>query len=275
MKSVLCELLALEYEPVSIIWSNQKPEHAIEFKPGKWGCVVWWLISSAKGKTAVFSRESYGCWGGGVGLGFGNLYKDFPGGEDCFCRFLSTGNKGHPAGEAVGEKIKDFVTPEFFHDFMYGEGYLSTPEQVKNFICKLPIIDIPYDYVIFKPLSQVKRDVEQPKTVVFLVNPNQFSALIILAHFRSKTMCRVIAPFSAGCQTVGIWSYASADTDEPKAVIGMTDISARLNANKQIGDNFLSIAFPWELFLEIEEDAPNSFLVRDTWKKLTKERGKG
>lgn len=272
MKTILSDLLSLKYEPVAIIWSNQKPERAIEFKPGKWGCVIWWFVSSAKGKTAVFSRETYGCWGGGVGLGFGNLYKNFPGGEDCFCRFLSTGNKGSPVGEGVAEQIKNFVTPEFLQDFLYGEGYFSSPEQVQNFIRALPIIDIPYDYVIFKPLSQVNPDIEQPQTVVFLVEPHQLSALIILANFRSKTMNRVIAPYSAGCQTIGIWAYTN-DEEESKAVIGLTDISARLNVKKQIGDNYFTIAFPWELFLQIEKDAPDSFLKKETWRYLTKEEG--
>jgi len=269
MRTILSDLLFLKYEPVAILWSNQKPENAIEFKPGKWGCVIWWFVSAAKGKTAVFSRETYGCWGGGVGLGFGNLYKDFPGGEECFCRFLSTGNKGNPIGEGVAEQIKNFVTHEFLQDFLYGEGYLSSPEQVQNFIRTLPIINIPYDYVIFKPLSQVNPDIEQPKTVVFLVEPHQLSALIILANFQSKTMNNVIVPYSAGCQTIGIWAYTN-DDGEPKAVIGLTDVSARLNVKKQIGDNYLTIAFPWELFLQVEKDAPNSFLVKETWKHLIK-----
>ncbi|HOL19793.1 MAG TPA: DUF169 domain-containing protein [Candidatus Hydrogenedens sp.] len=275
METILSGLLSLKYEPVAILWSNQKPEHAIEFKPGKWGCVMWWFVSSAKGKTAVFSRETYGCWGGGIGLGFGNCYKDFPGGEDCFCRFLSTGNKGHPIGEGVAEQIKNFVTPEFMQDFLHGEGYLSSPEQVQNFIQSLPIIDIPYEYVIFKPLSQINTDIEQPKTVVFLVEPHQLSALIILANFRSRTMNNVIVPYSAGCQTIGIWAYANDDDNDPKAIIGLTDISARLNVKKQIGDNYLTITFPWKLFLQIEEDAPNSFLVKETWSHLTKGKGIG
>jgi hypothetical protein len=38
------------------------------------------LASAAKGRTAVFDRETFGCTGGGVGLGFGNQYLNFPGG---------------------------------------------------------------------------------------------------------------------------------------------------------------------------------------------------
>jgi len=35
--------------------------------------------AATKGKRAVFDRQTYGCFGGGFGLGFGNTYKDFPG----------------------------------------------------------------------------------------------------------------------------------------------------------------------------------------------------
>ncbi len=276
METELTNLLALKYEPVATIWTNQKPERAIEFKPGRWGCVMRWFVSAAKGKTAVFSRQTYGCWGGGVGLGFGNLYKEFPGGEECFHRFLSSGNRGDPKGEVVMEKIKDFVTPDFLQDFMNGEGYLSSPEAVRNFIQKLlPIRDIPFDYVVFKPLSQVDLQVEQPEVVSFLVRPPQLSALIVLAHFRNNTTSRVIAPFSAGCQNIGIWAYADNKDKEAKAVIGLTDISARLNVKNQISDDYLTISFPWHMFLEVEEDATKSFLTKSSWKELIEEGNKG
>ncbi len=37
---------------------------------------------AAKGRVVVFDRQTYGCWGGGVDLGFGECYKKFPGGVD-------------------------------------------------------------------------------------------------------------------------------------------------------------------------------------------------
>jgi len=54
---------------------------------------MWMLVNAVKGKVAVFDRKTYGCWGGGVGLGFGNIYMDFPGGIECFYYFISIGNK--------------------------------------------------------------------------------------------------------------------------------------------------------------------------------------
>jgi hypothetical protein len=39
--------------------------------------------------------------------------------------------------------------------------------------------DIPYEYVIFKPLSQVDIAKEKPEIVVFYVNTDQLSALTV------------------------------------------------------------------------------------------------
>jgi len=89
MKSKIAEALRLIHPPFAIIWTDEKPRPAQEFKPGKWGCVMWMLASVVRGKTAVFSRETFGCWGGGIGLGFGDQYLNFPGGPECFYYFLS------------------------------------------------------------------------------------------------------------------------------------------------------------------------------------------
>ena len=56
----------------------------MQFSEGRWGCVMWLLVHAARGKPAVADRKTFGCFGGGVGLGFGNQYKNFPGGEEEF-----------------------------------------------------------------------------------------------------------------------------------------------------------------------------------------------
>ncbi|MCL4195036.1 MAG: DUF169 domain-containing protein, partial [Thermoguttaceae bacterium] len=94
MESKIRKAIRMELEPVALIWADERPEKAMEFVPGKWGCVMFLLAAAAKGKTAVAARETFGCWGGGVGLGFGNQYQLYLGGEECFCRFLSSGNAG-------------------------------------------------------------------------------------------------------------------------------------------------------------------------------------
>jgi len=103
MESKIAQALRLKYCPVAIVWTDDKPEKAMDFKEGKWGCVMWMLAAAAKGKTAAFDKNTYGCWGGGVGLGFGNQYLHFPGGIECFYRFLSRGMRSG-AGSKVWQR---------------------------------------------------------------------------------------------------------------------------------------------------------------------------
>ena len=66
MESKIVSAIHQELEPVALIWSDEKPEGAMEFVPGKWGCILFLLATAAKGQTAVASRETFGCFGGGV-----------------------------------------------------------------------------------------------------------------------------------------------------------------------------------------------------------------
>ena len=49
---------------------------------------MFMFANAARDKTAAFDSETFGCWGGGVGLEFGNVYLDFAGGVDCFAHFF-------------------------------------------------------------------------------------------------------------------------------------------------------------------------------------------
>ena len=93
MESKIASAIGLETNPVALIWADSAPEGALQFKPGRWGCLMSMFATVAsKGKIGVVDRQTFGCWGGGVGLGFGNAYETFPGGLDGFYGFLSDGN---------------------------------------------------------------------------------------------------------------------------------------------------------------------------------------
>jgi uncharacterized protein (DUF169 family) len=269
MESRIAKAVHLKYHPVALLWSNAAPQRAMQFSEGKWGCVMWLAVSAAKGRPAAADRKTFGCVGGGVGLGFGNQYKNFPGGEEGFCYFLSVGNIQRPGGSEAAESVKPFMTKESFNHFLNGERYLQSPEKVRTFIDGLPMTDIPSNYVVFKPLGDVDGDHERPQVVIFFGTPDQISALTVLANYGRGDNQNVIVPYAAGCQTIGIYPYREALSVKPRAILGLTDLSARLYVRKQLGDpHLLTFAAPFQLFEEMEKNVAGSFLEGDIWRSL-------
>ena len=274
MESRIADAVSLEYQPVALIWSDEKPAKALQFQEGKWGCIMWLAASAAKGRAAACDRKTFGCFGGGVGMGFGDQYINFPGGKECFCHFLSAGNNQWEQGRQAAEKVKPFLRDEAYDNFVCGERYLKTPERVRQFIENLPITDIPAKYVIFKPLADVDLEEESPRIVVFFVDPDQLSAMTVLANYDRPDNHNVIMPYAAGCQTIGIYPYREARTERPKAVVGLTDLSARVYIRKQLEDNLMTFAVPLAMFKEMENNVAGSFLERPTWRALLSAKAK-
>lgn len=270
MKSRIAEALNLNTHPVVLSWAENAPEGSLHFKPGTWGCVMSLIASvAAKGKTAAFGRETYGCWGGGVGLGFGNQYEAFPGGVDCFCRFLSDGNEKTPKGRAMGEAMKQGGGARLAPDFLLGERYINNPETTQRFLDSLPMIDIGGKFVVAQPIENVNLNSDELKSVTFFVEPDALSALVILANHTRPEIENVGVPWAAGCQVMGIYGYEELKRDCPRALIGMTDISARKNTRALLGKHVMSFTAPWKMFLEMESHVDGSFFERETWHALT------
>jgi uncharacterized protein (DUF169 family) len=264
---MIAEALALKYSPIASILTNDRPSNAIQFKEGKFGCVMSMLAAAARGKQTVFDRTTFGCPGGGTGLGFGNQYKNILGGEESFCQFLSTGSRYENPGVPV--------TDDYNNDYAYGEAYVKTPELVRNFLDYLPMTDIPFEYVVFKPLNSVNTKIERPITVIFLAGMDQLSALVVLANYGMPGRENVIIPFAAGCQAIGIFPYYEANSQQPRAVVGLVDISARVQVRRQLKEDVMSFAIPFTMFQEMEANVSGSFLERNTWKELRELSSKG
>jgi len=252
MQSKLAEELALATSPVAVILTDDKPEGALQFKEGAWGCVASTMVAVAKGRTAVFDRKSFGCPGGGVGLGFGDQYTQ--------CNFaidylLSNGN------EEIAAK-----TGRRSH-MIEGERFFKSPEQVHNWLDSIPFTDVPTEYVVMKPLEQVT-DAEKPELVIFLVNADQLSALVVLADYQRGSGDSAIARFGGSCQSI-VFGFAEALRDRPRGVIGFFDIAQRSRVDR----NTLSFTVPWSLFAEMEASVEGSFLELGDWQKLKARQG--
>lgn len=267
MESKIVRAMKLKYTPVAICWSDEKPEGAMQFAPGRWGCVMGALAAVAeRGRVAVFDRDTYGCWGGGVGLGFGNCYEQFPGGLDGFHGFLSNGNDKSEQGRAVAQACSSWMRGSLREEFLHGERYKRTPEMVRGFVERLPLMQVPTRYVIFKPLTQVQ-DETGAQVVVFLADADQMSALVVLANYDRPDSDGATIPYAAGCQSIGILTYREINSAQPRAVIGLNDLSARRTMRK-LGKDLLTVSVPRRLFQKMEANVEGSFLQKAPWTEL-------
>ncbi len=248
MNSQLLKALKLKMQPVAIILTDDKPEDGLHFKEGSMGgCVAAMLVAaSKKSRMAFFDRKSFGCPGGGTGLGFGDRYGKFP--IDCL---LSTGNKEMAAQMGRGGSY-----------MAEGERFYKNPELARKWVDSLPITDVPTEYVVFKPWEQVTEQ-DEPELIVFFVNADQLSALVVMADYNRGTNQSVTAPFGAACQSI-LFGYAEAKKENPRGVIGFFDISQRQVVDREI----LTFTVPFRMFQEMEAGVEGSFLEMHAWRKL-------
>jgi len=238
MDSKIAHALKLKHGPVAVYFTDEKPDKALQFKEGKWGCAVALMSAAQKGKTSVFDRQTATCPGSVPGLCFGPMWE----GLDCF---LSTGTAQRP-----------------------GERYKRTPELGRDYIQSMPTFDIPFDYCVFTPLAALPAG-RIPDVVCLYVNPDQLGALVVLANYGRPGIDNVIIPFCAGCQSMILLPYAESQREHPRAVVGNLDISAR----PFVEPNLLSFALPFAFFQELESYVDESFLTLEAWARVAERQG--
>ena len=244
MQSKLIESLRVKNAPVAVLLTDEKPSEGLQFKSGRMGCVAAMLLTASKGRTAFFDRHTFGCPGGGTGLGFGNCYEGFP-----IERLLSTGGKAQLGN---GQP----------YDMHEGERFHRSAEVTAQWLAEFPFGNLQTEYVVFKPLSAV--DGDDPIAMVMLfVNPDQLSALVTLAGFDSGAVYTSAAPWGASCHAIA-FALAEAQSERPRGVIGFFDISQRHRVDRDI----LSFTVPYRLFRTMEANVDASFLALKPWQKL-------
>ena len=271
MTSAIARAAGLETQPVALIWSDTKPDGALELKKDAWGCVMWLYARVARdGRTAAFSRETFGCAGGATGLGFSRpIDQHIARTEENFCCFLSNGIEGAKDRTKYALLAESAGNPNQKKALLEGERIMKSPEVARKFLECLPVYDVPAKYVVMKPLSLVQEN-EAVQTVTFLANADQISALSILANYHAGTITDrvIVAAGAAGCQALGVCTYRESDRADPRAVIGLTDIMARRMTRKLLGKDKLTFSVPFRLYCEMEKNVPGSFFESEGWKEL-------
>jgi hypothetical protein len=225
--------------PIVFHYTNEADQGELAPTPGGWSCVITDLVNvQHTGKTLSFNEPRVSCGGGKRYLGFDpKLRQNFE-------FFLSYGIPGK----------------------MEGERYKKDPELVKELLVYQPAFDAPGKYIVFKRWDNLEEK-DEPVAVIFFAKPDVLAGLFTLANFDEPTPHGVIAPFGSGCSSVVYFPYKESKSDNPKAVLGMFDVSARPCMNH----NALSFSVPFERFTRMVNNMDESFLITDSWKKV-KER---
>jgi uncharacterized protein (DUF169 family) len=200
-------------------------------KPKGRSCLICELAKVRNGKSLWYNNESLACAGARRYLGYSEKMR--PG----FEFFLSCGN-----------------------DQMEGERYIRTPEMVKEFMKNQVTLPVAGKNIVFKRWDKLTT-YENPDVVIFLVRPDVLSGLFTLANFDQTDPNMTITPFGAGCGSIIHYPYLESLSDNPRAIIGMFDPSAR----PCVPENTLSFAVPMKRFERMIAYMEESFLITETW----------
>ena len=229
------ETLGLKESPLGIYYTNIKPD-GVTAKGGIHQCMIGLLQNARKkGETVYFDKEHFGCPGGAYYMGLRESVR--PNMEF----FLSCGIPGE----------------------MEGERYIKTPELARKFISMRKPRPAPAPYCVFKPIEKFHED-ERPEVVVFFVPPDILSGLFTLTGYALESMEAVNAPFGSGCSTILTYPLKEAEKEQPHAILGMFDVSARPMVERDI----LTLSMPYSIFLKLLENVSGSFLQTGSWKKV-------
>jgi len=230
------EILGLKESPLGIYYGNDKPD-GVTAKTGIHLCMIGLLKKARKkGKTVFFDKTHFGCPGGAYYMGF----RDMP--MPNIEYFLSCGIPGE----------------------MEGERYIKTPERAKEFFAKMKPRPAPATYCVFKPIEQFAEDEIKPEVIAFFAPPDILSGLFTLTNYALEKTNAVQTPFGSGCSAILSYPLKEAEKAEPRATLGMFDVSARPMVEKDI----LTLAMPYSLFLTLLENVQGSFLETGSWEKV-------
>ena len=198
-------------------------------------CVFADLSKVRTGSSLCFEADSVSCFGGKRYLGFTEeLMPNFE-------YFLSCGIPGK----------------------LQGERYKKTPELVKELLKRAPKFKAPGRYIVFKRWDMLE-ELENPDVVIFFACPDVLSGLFTLSNFDEAEPNGVFAPFAAGCGSIVQYPYLEKDSDHPRGILGMFDVSAR----PFISEDILSFSVPVNKFFRMIENMPESFLITKSWSKV-------
>ena len=268
MKSTVVDHLEPEFEPVALVWSDEIPQGAVEFKAGRFGCILnLFAEASRRGRVAGGSRDTVVCSGGRAAMGFGADIAEPEDRLDHYSAFFSKGLASARDKQAYRKKMES-VKDSWRPLYKLGERHHCSFDLAREWIATcLPRYDIPHRYALFKPLRTTEAD-ENIRSVTFPVSPLELAGLVTLAGSVVAGADPVHVPQGADCLHLGCFAYDQSDAEHPRAVLGMVGVDGRKLMHRRFHDDTLTLTVPWPLFLRMEEEAADSVLEIPGWTAL-------
>jgi hypothetical protein len=222
--------------PITFYYTDD-PGNAQPYRISEEGlhCFIGDLTAARQGRTLCFDTKSVACFGGKRYLGFSQaLMPNFE-------YFLSCGIPGK----------------------LEGERYKKSPELVRELLHHVPVFKAPAKYIVFKRWD-ILEELDQPQVAIFFAAPDVLSGLFTLANFDEPTNQAVFCPMGAGCSTIVQYPMLESESDHPRAVLGMFDVSARPG----VEPSALTFSVPMKKLERMASDMDESFLITSSWEKV-------
>ncbi|MBQ2486047.1 MAG: DUF169 domain-containing protein [Candidatus Methanomethylophilus sp.] len=233
----IAEAVWLKNHPVAIYRADSIPEGAN--LPGDHCGIPRLLVRVARcgGVSATDMGHSH-CHGSKSGFGFGGIPD----------RYVSA-----CSASVVPEEIRS----RYKHKGA-GQSYFKNPEIALQQMETIKDYGDGKDVIVFEDLDSAESEGKPIEVVVFLVDPARLTALMQLAAFSKTTPGpAAIMPYGHACQQIYAIPRAEGESDDPHAVVGMTDMYAR----RFIAKDQLSFAVPYKLYRRMDSDLDESFLT--------------
>lgn len=235
----IADILKLDLIPVAIYRAEKMPEDASV--PTAHCSIPPLLVNCARtGQKWSADKEHLFCHGATSGFGFGGM-----------------GNRQRSAWKI--SYIPEEHKCEMSHG---GKGEFKNPEIAMVHLDAIKDYGDGSDAIVFQSLDDAIAENRPIEVVVFLADPTRISALSLLAGYSKTTPGpAVVMPYGHACQQIYALPRAEGESDDPHAVLGMTDLYAR----RYVPSDIMSFAVPYKLFQKMDAEVEESFLGKDKW----------
>jgi len=221
--------------PITFYYTNDPGNATLMPSSGRWNCLICELQRVRSGQSLAFSSESLKCGGARRYLGFTDKMRPN------FEYFLSCG----------------------IENKMEGERYIRTPGLVEELMKNQKKLKISGKYIVFKRWDNLD-EIDNPDVAIFFATPDILSGLFTLANYDQSEPNSTFAPFGAGCGSIVHYPYIEKDSERPRAVLGMFDVSAR----PCVPSGILTFSVPVVKFTKMISYMDESFFITDSWKTV-------